>query len=133
MRVGLEHQPAPPSPTTSIGAFPTLTPLSTYPPTTNPHHTATYPPHHPPNLRHHATCQPYLPQTPTLSPTPAHTTHTLPTANASTCQHMPSYPYTYNPRHHKHTAHQHAHSTHHHSNTATAQHHNTYKQYISSD
>lgn len=78
MRVGLEHPPTLPTRTTSIGAFLTPTQLSTYPPTPNSHHIATYNPHHPPNPRHHTTTQPHLPQTPTLTPTPAHTTYSNP-------------------------------------------------------
>ena len=90
----LEHSPALPTPTTSIGAFPTPTPLSTYPPTSNSYHTATYPPRYSPNPRHHTTTPTHLPQTPTLSPTPAHTTHALPTQPQAhtTCQpyHLPT-------------------------------------------
>ena len=136
MRVGLEHPPASPTPTTSIACavwlsalpfFPTLPQVpanSTLQPTHTPiTHTATATqPAHTPIARTATALQPTHTAT-------AHAVQHMP-AHASTCTHSP---YTYNPHSYSYTAYPHAHSTHHHSYTATAQHHNTYKQYISSD
>ena len=94
MCVGLEHSPTTSPLTTSIGALP----FHTYSHATS--HLPTYPklqphkhfqPRSPLNPRHHTLTQPHPPQTPTLSPIPAHTTHHT-THAVHTTQYMPAPP-----------------------------------------
>ena len=62
MCVGFEHLPTTSPLTTSIGAFPTPTQLSTYPPTPNSHHHSHLPttqPTNPTPPTHHTTHQPH--------------------------------------------------------------------------
>ena len=112
MRVGLEHSPTSPSPTTSIGAFPTTTPLSAHSNPFHPYYHTTFSPLQPLNLNPSAipasphplnpsTYDSFSPLTSSIftsNPTPTYHTYTSnPTPTYHTYTSHPLNPSTYYP------------------------------------